>query len=393
MDITLFHQCGHNHKWNINSFVNDDCGNGLILSPVHQSMTNVIDLDESLREPSFFDPQFYLPNSQKAKLNSYDFFPEAISGGFATSDFTFYALEAARRCVEFQIERNFNRVIIPARFFTDMIPDYTSRQNVYTVHPFLQAIEDLGYEGDVYLTLPLTRGMIMHDEYRSDLLTWVTGYPRIDGIYLLVDDGRTTKQIQDFDFLKQYLRMAHELRGAGLGLTIGHANTEALLFSLIDGTEITFGAYENTRIFSIDKFVVSDEERRGPRARLYLPGLFNWLQVYQAKQIRDGLPDVWADIYYETEYADEVLAAAAEPHFNFPKLYYHFFVAYQSQVSRLSTLAPNERYAVIRDWLLAARGFYEAISDKPIDLERHGRGDHIQPWLDAANWLYSEYLT
>jgi hypothetical protein len=392
MKINLFHQCGHNTVWNKDSLQRDLCGNGLILSPIHQAKDAVESMDLELRQQSFFDPQFYLPSSQKVKLKTYDFFPETISKGFSTVDFTMLALEAARQCVQFQVNQQFNRVIIPARYFADMVPDYCEKQDIYTVHPFLQAIEESGYDGDVILTLPLTQGMIKHEGYRTNILNWVTKYPRINGVYILMDAQSKTKQIQDFELLKAYLCMVKELADVGLKVTIGHANTEGLLFSLIDGTELTFGAYENTRMFSIDKFVVVDEERRGPRARLYLPGLYNWILYSDAQQIRAGLPEIWSEVYWETPYGNQALDVAAEPSFNYPGLYKHFFISYQSQVDQLSELTISERYRFLRERLNQAGSFYQQIKDWPLDLERHGNGDHIKPWLDAINWFYREFI-
>jgi len=392
MAIKLFHQCGHNAVWNRESFVDDDCGDGLILSPVHQNKNSIESLPDEVKVSSFFDPQFYLPNSQKPKLATYDFFPEVISDGFATADFALRALDAARKCVDFQAENDFCRMVIPARHFADMLPDYTDRQDAYAVHPFLQVIDERQYEGDVFLTVPMTRAMVTHEGYRSGLLNWITSYPELSGVYLLVEDNRTTKQIQDADFLMAYMKTVRELVDVGLKVTVGHANTEGLLLTLIEGCEITFGAYENTRIFSIDKFVVTDEERRGPKARLYIAGLLNWLQYSQAKQVQAEMSELWGAVYNPTTYGDGALAAAREPHFGNPSLYKHFFLNYEEQVRALESLDANGRWELLRGWLLSARDLYDEISGFPIDLDKHGAGDHIQPWLDAVNWYKRTYL-
>ena len=390
--INLYHQCGHNFNWNKESYLDDDCGDGLIFSPIHQKRETIEKLDDSLKAVSIFDPQYYLPSSQKKKLKSYTFFPETISGGFNTADFALLALESARQCLEFQINQDFSKIIIPARHFTDMIPDYIEKQNIYALHPFLQAIDEFVTDKEIYLTVPLTKSMIMNDEYRFTILNWITNYPEIDGVYLLVEDDRKSKQIQDAKFLIEYLKIVKELSDIGLKILVGHLNTEGLLFSLIDNCDITFGAYENTRIFSIDKFVTSEEEMRGPKSRLYLPGLLNWIQFSQAQQIRNVMPDLWDKIYFETTYAEGAFSAAAEPHFTYPALYKHFFMTFQNQINALSNLSIQERYITLRSWLRNADDFYEIIEDKPFDLDRHGRGTHITAWLDAINWFKREYL-
>ena len=71
MSLGLLHQVGHNSNWNVESFENDSCGDGLILSPLHQAMTTVERLSAGTRAASIFDPQFYLPNSRKPGLDPF----------------------------------------------------------------------------------------------------------------------------------------------------------------------------------------------------------------------------------------------------------------------------------------------------------------------------------
>src|SRR5258706_6845041 len=146
MSFKILHQVGHNATWNIKSLENG-VGDGLILSPVHQERQTLEKLGSDIRAQSIFDPQYYLPSSQKSKLKSYPFFPEAISGGFSTSNFSAVAHESARQCLEFQIEQNFSQVVIPMRYLDQMYPDYVDRQEQLTLQPFLAAIDSLGLNG------------------------------------------------------------------------------------------------------------------------------------------------------------------------------------------------------------------------------------------------------
>lgn len=78
MAVKLYHQVGHIEKWNIEAVQEDNAGDGLILSPVHQGKNVIEKIDSTLKPRSFFDPQFYLPSSQKKKLQQYDFFPDVM---------------------------------------------------------------------------------------------------------------------------------------------------------------------------------------------------------------------------------------------------------------------------------------------------------------------------
>lgn len=392
MSAHVYHQVGHFSNWNVASLQGDNCGDGLILSPVHQNRTSIVNLDAEIKARSLFDPQYYLPNSPKAKLATYPFFPESITGGFSTKDFHLLALESARGCLEFQSEQGFKGVVIPARFIDRMATKFFEIQEEYTVAPFLKAASDLGTTSDLYLTLPLTAAMLEDEGFRTQLLNWVTGFQEIRGVYVLVNDDRKTKQIRSSEFLFSYLEFLHHVAKSGLSVIASHLNTESVLLSIVDGVSLTFGSFENTRIFTLDKFIESEEERRAPKARIYLPSLLNWVQFDQAMQIRKEEPKLWSEIYIGTSYSDAVIGRGVEPHFNQPDLYRHHFICMCRQLKDLTAVSVRERFELIRDLLKVARSRYEEIEEMPLDLDTHGSGAHIQPWLDALTRYYRAFL-
>jgi hypothetical protein len=392
MGIKIYHQVGHNDIWNINSFSEDHSGDGLILSPVHQSLPHVVELEGNLRRRSLFDPQFYLPNSPKAKLSSYPFFPDQIANGFSTLNFLLIAGDSAKQCVEFQIEQEFEGIVIPARFVDQMASKYFENQEELTVRPFLGALAAAGVAKPVYLTVPITSAMLQDEGFQLQLLNWLTGFPEISGVYILVADDRKTKQIRSEKFLFAYLKFAHELAGTGLGVVLGHLNTENILFSIIEGITLTFGSFENTRMFSLDKFVDSEEERRGPKARIYLPKLLNWVRYEQAMQIRNENAALWEKVYTPTDYADRVIAAGIEPTFNQSPLYMHHFECVSEQIKQLGRVSVSQRFQTIRAQIKSAIDLHAEIAEGFFDLDTHGNGEHLQPWLDAINRFYRNYL-
>ena len=392
MSVKLYHQVGHSANWNIASFETEGCGDGLILSPVHQNRDQVEALSKDVRKHALFDPQYYLPNSPKAKLATYEFFPEQISDGFSTKDFPLLALQSAELCVGFQVACDFEGIVIPARFMDQMSPKYFERQEEYTVLPFLKALSKAGISRPVHLTLPITAAMLRDEDFHVQLLNWVTGFPEISGVYVLVNDDRTTKQIRSREFLSAYLEFAHALSNAGLRVLAGHLNCEAVLLTLIDGVDVTFGSFENTRMFSLDKFIETDEERRAPKPRIYLPALLNWIQFDQAIQIRDDEPGLWAQLYRSTGHADVVLAAPVEPYFNQPGLYKHHFLCMHEQIKTLSKDSVVQRYQSLREHIREGIALYQRIEEMPLDLDPHGRGEHLPVWLDCLNAFYRRHL-
>ena len=388
--MKLLHQCGHNTTWNIESYRDDNCGDGLIFSPVHEKRGRMDKFPVSIRRVSVFDPQYYLPNSQKAKLHSYDFFPEVISSGFSTLNYTMVARKSAEKCISYQLEQEFDRLVIPARHFEQMHPDYTDKQEAYTVAPFLHELGRRKSKKKVSLTLPLTSHMIEDVSYRTAILNWVTKFSEISGLYIIVECERNTKQIASESFLDAMLLMLTEIKRAALDLVIGYTNTEALLYSLTGDVDVTFGAYENTRMFSIDKFLVNDEIRLGPKPRIYLPGLLNWVQFDQAAELRKSSKSLWKKVYEPTAWSEEVFEMAAEPHFSQPALYKHHFHCFSRQVSE--PMSRKDRYTTVRGWVKNAINLYDEISEIPIDFERHGSNAHLQPWLNVINRYSASHL-
>lgn len=390
MTFKVFHQVGHNPKWSLDSFTEDSCGNGLILSPVHQDPNSVEKLEPHIRGACMFDPQFYLPGSQKRKLKAYSFFPETFMNGFSTIEFEAVAKQAAGECIAFQLAQGFRNVVIPTRFLDQMYTDFIEQHERFSVIPFLEALPEMNLP--VCLSLALTDHMIQDEGFRNRVLNWVTKYPEIDQIYLIYSVERETKQIQSSDFLASALSFAKEISNTGLELIIGYQNTESLLFTLIDNVTVSFGTFENTRIFSIDKFLVTEEERRGPKPRIYLPGLLNWVQYEQAKQIRSSASTVWASAYKPTEYSELVLSRKVDPYFNQPELYKHHLRCMQDQFDQLNAISATERATLISQWIKDANALYSEIDDVGLFMEKHGNGAHLSPWNVALRYAEKNLL-
>lgn len=379
--MRVLHQAGHNTIWNIDSFLEDEAGEGLIFSPVHSDYRKISNIDDSIKKCSLFDPQFYVPNSQKAKLQSYDFFPENIMNGFETMDYQAIAHKSAKLCLEFQIEQDFQAIIVPCRFYEDLLTDFIDRQKAFTVEPFLNELAGSRTTKEIYISLSLTSPMIVDRRFRNDILNWVTSYQEITGVYIQVDFGEHSKQIQDYDKLNSYIEFIGELIEADLEVICGYMNTEGLLAAVLDVNAVTMGAYENTRIFSIDKFLVNDTIKMGPAPRIYLPNLLNWIRYDTAVEIKEDFPDIWDKIYTPTKYSEAVLANPKKPHFSQAPLYKHYFILINEQYKKLSALKKESRIATLTDKVVVANRLYqELLSRGVLFFDSNCGGDHLVVW-------------
>jgi len=382
MSLNIFHQVGHNSSWNVESFEKDHCGDGLILSPVHQAPSMIEKLDPKTRSASLFDPQFYVPSSQKPKLLQYDFFPESVSSsGFATIGFESLVKLSAEKCLAFQREMGFRRLAVPTRFLDQMYSNYVDRQRAFSVDAFMEQISS---SEEVCLILAVTGAMIEDEGFRTKLLSWATSYPNVVELCINYSLQRDSKQVSNPDFLVSCHRLGQEMQAIGLSVTWGHQNTEALLMAAQGDVSVSIGSFENTRIFSTDKFIVTDEDRRGPKARVYVAGLLNWVQFEQAKEIRSKLPSLWNEIYNPTKYSEEAFAQALEPTFNQSPLYKHYFLNMSVEIRHIDSMKVGDRKAFLRQKIEFAQVAYAQIA-KSIQLERHGQGGYLSTWLKAVD--------
>jgi len=62
--MKVYHQTGHNIKWNIDSF-KEGVGDGLIFSPINIDADKLLGLNNNLKQSGFLDPQLYLLNQAK----------------------------------------------------------------------------------------------------------------------------------------------------------------------------------------------------------------------------------------------------------------------------------------------------------------------------------------
>lgn len=388
--MKIYQQAGHNTNWNIESFTDDSVGSGIIFSPVHYAKDKIEKVDSELKKVSLFDPQFYIPDSQKVKLHSYEFFPEVTAGGFSTIDFEAVAHKSAEQCLEFQIENDFEAIVIPARYYSDLVTDYIENQKKFSVEPFLSEIERIGLKKDIFISLPVTSQMTLDKGYRTDILNWITSYPQISGVYFLNQFSESTKQVTKYENLSAHIEFISDLKGAGLGVIVGYCNTESLLLSALDPVAVTIGAYENTRAFSIDKFLQEESNKRGPAPRVYMPKLLNWVRYDTVIEIKEDFPELWDNIYEATDYMENIFLGG-RPHFTKPELYKHHFKLIGDQLMQLSNLNVQDRISELEDWVNRANSLYEDIKNKGVIFfdENCDRG-HLPGWNRALRLIKSK---
>lgn len=380
--MLIYHQCGHNFVWNIQSLLEDEAGNGLIISPVNVEADRIADrFPSELLNSSWMDPQFYLPDDNKGQLETYPFFPANVLDGFSTVDYQECAFEVAKACLIFQHNLGLKYLVIPTRYYDDLPDRYLEQLESLCLDPFVRARDELG------LTEPLLLTIIakpLHLEFgmpRDELLSWATSCPEISGIYLIFQNNSRSKQIKDPQFLAGALRFIRALRLNELEVHMGYSGLEGLLFSVADPTSVSVGSYENLRSFSVSRLRTQERKgQQGPRPRVYSGLLLQWIEDTVLPPLRELVPD-WRDLFDDSPYKEYLLDSESALNFQRRELYKHYFLVFSQQVAMLP--AVPDRAPHIRELVMSALALFDKIETSGIFLDSNSDSSHLPVWLNA----------
>lgn len=380
--MLTYHQCGHNFVWNLQSLMEDDVGEGLILSPVNIPAGKIeTRIPQEVLGLSWMDPQFYLPHDSKNNLETYSFFPGNLLDQFTTSDFESYSQEAAEGCLSFQNELGLQYAVIPTRYFEDLPSEYLEQLENLFVQPFLEAREQHAPNLPLLLTVIAKRVHLDFGSMRDEILSWATSFPEVEGVYLLFDHNFQSKQIKDPAFLAGALRFIRALRQNGMKVHVGYSGIEGLLYSVADPTSVSVGSYENLRSFGIRRLESQDNRTlRSPRPRIYSGLLLQWIEDTFLPPISQ-LVSEWQAYFDDSPYKEYLLTAGSSLNSQRPEVYKHYFHVFDNQVDALPV--PALRADHLRSLAIAAMEKFEEIQNSGVVLDPNSDGSHLPAWMNS----------
>jgi len=388
--MKVYHQTGHNIKWNIDSF-KEGVGDGLIFSPINIDADKLLGLNNNLKQSGFLDPQLYLLNQAKGSIETYPFFPGNLKSDFSTPDLDNDNIILSKLCIDYQLENDFNYLVIPTKYNAENPSNYLLQCTDYFVLPFCDYVKEVKSTKKILLSLIVKGIMLTDDEKRNEVLNWITSHQKVDGVYLIFENNFSSKQIKDFDFLFNALRFIKKLKDNEMEVHIGYSNTEALLYSIAMPDSITIGSYENLRSFGIRRFQeLENGPMRSPNARLYSSKLLQWVD-YGYIQPMKTLIENYSDYFDESIYNP---LTNFEPDYNwqFKKTepYKHYFFVFDKQIKALSS-NQNDRIDYLKASIKTARNLFAKIESSVL-LDDNSDGSHLQHWFNVINAFQKELI-
>jgi len=290
--VTVIHQMGHDSE---NLLFEPELGSlrGAVLSPVNYDRERVLAQIQAHKESDFqfvFDPQFYVPNSDRGSLQTWSYFPTDVD----TADLSSLPwwstvvdnyvdvlgqLNPAAACSPAVIPRVFSDAYYAlTRSVADSLSIGLSGSQIA---PMLTAIIE-------------TKSLTENGRAQTIASILTSGKP-CDIYLVLMTDVDPRRELSDAIEIRSVMHLIQLLSGAGCKVFVAFAGLEFLLWRYAGAHTVATGKFLNLRRFSPARF---EEAKKGGGALPYWfeDRLFALLREPDVIRVRDsiGLSDAAA---------------------------------------------------------------------------------------------------
>ncbi|NMA50481.1 MAG: hypothetical protein GX951_01350 [Mollicutes bacterium] len=393
-NVKIYHQCGYRFSWNFEIFREKSIGDGFILSPINMNKNFLSEMSEDELSESFFDPQFYALGISKEAYLSYGF--DYIDN---LLDFAKDRNYIAERNINYQNSLNIKYLTIPTIDF-DLLNSDDVFESVYLnlfgreydgnnnnnlnilneliIRPFTEYIKKIETDKKVLLTVIFDENIARNSDRFYELITMITSYDNIDGIYLIPKCSRTYKRIENIQFLLKIMELIKTIKNNNMEVIVGNSDIESILYVVAGADAISIGIYENLRYYDGNRFIDSDEIKRSPVPRMFSYKLLQWIDYNYLFPISEHY-DI-KDIFDDNEYFDITQKFDYKWHFMKPEPYKHYMISYCKILNKMPNNM-NDRIEYVNRILQDAQSLNTNFIDNGIILDENSGGSHLGKWI------------
>lgn len=383
--MKIYHQLGHNHKWALDSFFQNNIGDGFIFSAFSfkygklENGVSAYEPDQYLRK-AMVDLQFY--GSKKTiggQLKSYPFNPINMN----SSDSTMVAgTELIEKAIAYQESMKLRKIIIPV--FYHEISDFGKfKKYLKRINKIVIRRKNKGSKAKYFMTLPFSNQAIKNDDHVEDLLQAVTDMPIVfDGYYVVCDSSPEYKKKVsiDYDYYENLIKVFQVLKAQGFTTILGYSNWDSLIFtSLCNIDYISIGTYENLRNFSIERFTKSPGG--GPSDGWYFSEkLLNFIRAQEITKLRryDCLNLIANE---KNIFSDIILNKAYAWNTHKPDVHKNYLLAIYRLLKELSNIKSlSKRIVYFQKKVAQARQLYGELANQRVFLNDESGDYHLGAW-------------
>jgi hypothetical protein len=255
--MPAYHQMGHDSE---NLLWTEDLSQyrGAILSPVNYDQDKIAAQIQWARErdtfESVFDPQLYVPNSERGCLREWSYFPNDVDSADLASDAWWNGLLDAlvSVCASIRPTAVCSPAVLPATYSDDYFGRMVSVSDqlagrllgsgLLSVQTAVVGLPDLTTPG------------------RAMAIASILSRSRTNRVYLvLVGQAEPRRELNEVEEIKGAMRLIAAMRSAGLEVTVGFSSSDLVLWKAAGASHCATGKFFNLRRFTRTRF----EEPRG----------------------------------------------------------------------------------------------------------------------------------
>ena len=275
-------QLGHNGHKLTESILENGYADGAILSPADYEKGKNEEMARAFSNNGgevLFDPQFYIPRTDRPGLETYPYFREYGGDDFDTAGVKSEFADLCDEIISVQDAIGVDAYIAPARFLDTFSSKKLDEWEELTGE-FIRRARDSDRDIPVFASLPLLSTSLVDSTQRKNLLNRVTRLDP-DGFYVSVEfDMEHRYPLTKASNVYSYLDLLLSLKKNRYEVIVGHTHQIAHLLFAIGVDAFASGHYQNLRAFDTRRWDPQDEQGGGRIVvKYYSEEILNELRV------------------------------------------------------------------------------------------------------------------
>lgn len=309
-------QFGWNGQTIVERAIKNDHADGVILSPTDYPIDKNESLAETINDSGrtvLFDPQYYIPRTDRDAAQSYPYFESKGGDEFETVVVQRKPQreDLCREIIAVQDKMEVDAYIAPARHI-DALVDRKINEWWDLTKSFIKIARE---EGDrdipVFASLPVDGDVISHPDERNEFLDYVTSL-NPDGFYVSVQYEMGQRYpLTGAQDVHAYVDLMKSLRMNQFEVIAGHSHQIAHLLFPCGVNAFASGHYKNTKSYDIGRWEPDDEGFGRTVIYYYSDEVLNDIRVEPELQNLDTNGFDISDIRTESAYDQDLFAATS----------------------------------------------------------------------------------
>lgn len=375
-----YHQIGHDSKNLIHDPLCSDFA-GAILSPVNYDRSKTAGIVAKKPHDAFeyiFDPQFYVPNSNRGHLSEWSYFPANFDTADQSSPGHWEAINGTLISTSSALEVDVvaSPCVLPKTFATDYYDFLVAIGN----HLKSIAPSSIGVLQTAVIPLNDLNSLDRVNELASILTKSLS-----DGIYLIFyseQSGR--RELSDGGTLGFACHLLNALSRSGIRVVVGYTGSDVVLWTESGASDCATGKFWNLRRFGPERWEESSSDGGGGQLPYWFePSLLGYLREFDLDRML-AAESISSTVLTTAPNAEIISQRTADPSKAWVGLSWRQHMWWFSQLEK----DPSQGHDTVQKYLQAAESRWESLEDSGFLMEEpRNNGRWIRPWRIALATL------